>query len=315
MDHLYLRLSITDRCNLRCIYCMPEEGVRLVDHRDLLSYEEMLRVARVLSGLAPLKKVRVTGGEPLVRKGAIGLVSMLSKSLPGAEICMTTNGSILAPSARALKEAGLSRINVSLDSLEPERYRELTRGGELANVLAGIRAATDAGLSPIKVNCVLLAGLNDSEAGRFVEFAMDEGVEVRFLELMPIGQASEAIDHGRFASAADVFRRISESFDLHFIRNAGTSAEYEARRDGKIARIGLITPMTDPFCDRCDRVRLDSRGRLYPCLFSEKFVDAAALIRAGASDSDLDNAIREAFAAKSRPTIAHSAKRMSTVGG
>ena len=314
MDQVSLRLSITDRCNLRCDYCMPAEGVPHLEHREVLRYEEALAVARALSEVRPLRKVRVTGGEPLVRRGVVQFIALLASALPGVELCLTTNGALLAPVAGALKDAGLRRVNVSLDSLDPDRYRALTRGGELAEVLGGIRAAVRAGLAPVKVNGVLLKGVNDDEGEAFVRFATDEGVEVRFLELMSIGSAARVAER-RFVSGGVMLQRLSERFDVTPLGPEGTAEVYRMRRNGHEARVGFIRSVTEPFCGRCDRMRLDARGRLFPCLWSDGFVDAGRLLRSGASADALREAVREAVLSKVPRNGSSCVERMSAIGG
>ncbi|MEW6363020.1 MAG: GTP 3',8-cyclase MoaA [Acidobacteriota bacterium] len=311
---LSLRISITDRCNLRCAYCVPPEAVPHLEPKDILRYETMVRVAQIIDRVQPLRKARITGGEPLVRKGVVHLVSMLSAALPRCELCMTTNGALLTQHAKALKKAGLSRMNVSLDSLRPDRFRSLTRGGELQDVLAGIRAALDAGLSPVKINCVLLRGVNEDECEDFVHLAMDEGVTVRFLELMSLGQAA-ASWQDMYVPAAEVIERLSGRFEMIPMGRDTTADLYRARVDGRSASTGFIRSVSEPFCAGCNRLRLDARGRLSPCLFAEDALDLGAMLRDGADDESLRLAVERLLAGKTPPSRAHSPRLAMSVGG
>ncbi len=290
----YLRISVTDRCNLRCAYCMPEEGVPSLDHAEILSYEELLRVARVAVRLG-IWKIRVTGGEPLVRKGIVGFVGQLA-AIPGVrDLCLTTNGMLLADTAAELRRVGLRRVNVSLDTLNPERFRRITRRPGLDRVIAGIRAARDQGLRPVKVNVVAMRGLNDDELPDFVAFARTEGVEVRFIEFMP---GSGEWDESRVIPAAEVLERLSGRFRLEPVRelrSSGPSRTYQLP-DG--TRIGVISPLSDHFCGTCNRLRLTAAGRLRTCLFSNREIDLRRVLRSGVDDGALEHVLREAVARK-----------------
>lgn len=257
----YLRVSITDLCNLRCRYCMPE-GVCQKRHEDILSFEE---IAEIVSAAAKLgvKKVRITGGEPLVRRGCVDLVRMVA-DIPGIEeVDMTTNGVLLSRYAGELKAAGLRRVNISLDSLDPEKYAQITGGGTLKSALDGIRAAFDAGLTPVKLNTVLIGGFNDDEITVFVDLTRDRPLELRFIELMPMG--------GQFGKEAYVpGSRVLEAVpELREIPQDGGVARLYRLPEG-LGRVGLISPLSRHFCGSCNRLRLTSEGRLKPCLHSNQ---------------------------------------------
>ncbi len=258
----YLRISVTDLCNLRCKYCIPEKGVPLKQHDDILSFEEIERIVREAAELG-VTKVRITGGEPLVRRGISDLVRMVA-AVPGIrDIALTTNGLLLAKQAALLKEAGLHRVNISLDSLDPDKYREITRGGDLEQVLEGIRIAREIGLTPIKINAVLIGGFNDSEIESFVELTRNEPIDVRFIELMPIGEASTwSSEH--FISNDTVLKRVPGLMPLP-VNDKTSPARYFAL-SGARGKVGLINPISSHFCASCNRIRLTADGRLKPCL-------------------------------------------------
>ncbi len=263
----YLRLSITDRCNLRCVYCMPAEGVPKVAHTQILRYETMLAVvaAAVAEGV---HRVRVTGGEPLVRKGVVDLVRRLAAFPEIDDLSLTTNGVLLAGFAAPLREAGLHRVNVSLDSLRPGRFARITRGGRIDEVLAGIEAAVRCGLAPVKVNVVIIPGENDDEIEDFGRFAQERPVDVRFIERMPF-QAAAA--DAPFVPQAAVMERLSRFLTLapDDTRAGGGPAEMFRLANGR-GRIGFISSRTHPFCQSCHRLRLTATGQLLPCLDSRE---------------------------------------------
>lgn len=266
----YLRLSVTDRCNCRCTYCMPAGGVPALAHDDICGFEELVEIVRALASLG-VRKVRLTGGEPLVRRGIVDLVRML-REVPGIEeLDLTTNATLLAPLAAPLRAAGVDRINVSLDSLDPERYAAITRGGRLADALAGLAAARDAGFSGTKINCVLMGGVNDDEIPRLAGLAREHPVDVRFIELMPIGEAA-SWPRASFLGAGVVLERVPG------LERAGAQGVAELYRGpGWAGRVGLIRPMSHRFCDACTRVRVTSDGRLKPCLHSADEVSLRGL--------------------------------------
>jgi GTP 3',8-cyclase len=276
-----LRVSITDRCNFRCAYCMPEEGMQWLARDELLTYEEIARVARVCVEHFGFNAVRITGGEPLVRAHVTRLVQMLAPL--GVDIAMTTNGVKLPEIARELVVAGLRRINVSLDTLRPERFLALTKRDELPRVLAGIDAARDAGLSPVKVNAVIMRGINDDEVVDIARFGRERGVGVRFIEFMPL-DAQGQWSQDKVVPAQEIIDRVDAVFPLD--RSRGVDRDHiepAARyvyRDGA-GDVGVIASVTEPFCDHCDRVRLTAEGQFRTCLFALEETDLRAELRAG----------------------------------
>ena len=280
----YLRISITDRCNYRCRYCMPEEGVEKRAHGDICSLEELrdMAAAAVRCGV---KKIRVTGGEPLVRRGAVDFCRMLSE-IPGVEeLCLTTNGSLLAEQAAALREVGVTRLNVSLDTLKEERFRAITRAGTLSDVLRGLESAERAGFEKIKLNCVLLGGVNDDEIADFAALTRAHDWQVRFIERMPMGCGR---DFGAYLPAQTVLERCPE---LEPVSHDGVAAC--CRFPGAKGTVGLIAPMSHAFCSECSRIRITADGKLKPCLHS-----AAELSLRGLSGDELEAAIRRGILMK-----------------
>ena len=264
---LSLRISVTDRCQLRCLYCMPHGGVPKISHEDVLSFEEILHFVRAVKSHFGLSKVRVTGGEPLVRKGIVNLIRML-KQEHISDIALTTNGQKLAEMADDLKHAGLGRINVSLDSLNPKTFRMLTYGGELRRTLLGIEAARRCGLTPVKINTVVMKGYNDNEVVELVNFALDTGCQIRFLELMPIACA-QTMFCDRFVPTSEVRDKLEKFFTLQSIvcERGQTSRDFSVcDRHCRRGIVGFISPQTRPFCSTCARLRLTSTGRLISCL-------------------------------------------------
>ena len=309
----YLRISVTDRCNLRCIYCMPEEGVPLVQHENILRFEEILAMVQACVELG-IDKIRITGGEPLVRSGVAGLVRMISGIIGIRDISMTTNGIRLAEYAGVLKEAGLHRVNISLDTLKADRYRKITRLGELDDVLKGIEFAGRAGFSPVKVNMVPMKGINDDEIIDFARMTRDNGWHVRFIELMPLNRAAG------FVPSAEV-RTIIESLGPlePYAGLTGNGAARYFRLPGSAGTIGFISPVTEPFCEECNRLRLSSTGMLFACLFSKEGVDIRTPVRRGANNEEIRSLIMQAI--KDKPSQHHFAaggienKKMSSIGG
>jgi len=324
-DHInrkieYLRISITDRCNLRCVYCMPEEGVPALSHDEVLSYEEVVRIVKVAAA-AGITKVRLTGGEPLVRKGVEGLIKQIA-AVPGIEdLSLTTNGFLLSGMAEGLMHAGLKRINVSLDSLDPVRYEELTRGGVLHKVLAGIEKAERLGFGPIKINMVPIRGLNDDEVGEFARLTLAKPYHVRFIEFMPIG-AREMWDETKVVPTSEIKATIAKLGELELVKTGGSDGPAILYRlPGAKGIIGFISPLTDHFCGECNRLRLTADGKLRPCLFSESEIDLKTPMRAGCDDSELARLLGVALSVK--PEGHHMAdgiknkyhRTMSRIGG
>ena len=280
----YLRISITDRCNYRCRYCMPEEGVEKRAHGDICSLE-VLRDMAAAAVRCGVRKIRVTGGEPLVRRGAVDFCRMLAE-IPGVEeLCLTTNGSLLAEQAAALREAGVTRLNVSLDTLKEERFRAITRAGALSDVLRGLESAERAGFEKIKLNCVLLGGVNDDEIADFAALTRAHDWQVRFIERMPMGCGR---DFGAYLPAQTVLERCPE---LEPVSHDGVAAC--CRFPGAKGTVGLIAPMSHAFCSECSRIRITADGKLKPCLHS-----AAELSLRGLSGDELEAAIRRGILMK-----------------
>jgi len=316
--HDDLRVSVTDRCNLRCVYCMPEEGMTFLPREDLLSFDEIVRVARVARGLG-VTSLRLTGGEPLVRKGLPDLVARLA-ALGFQDLALTTNATRLAPVAPALVDAGLTRVNISCDSLRPERFAEVRRRGELPTVLRAMDVAEAAGLRPIKVNVVLLRGVNDDEIEDFASFARETGRVVRFIEFMPL-DAQGAWDRSSLVPGAEVYARVAALWPLRAISREGDVAPAErfAFTDGR-GEIGLISSVTQPFCGTCNRLRLTADGGIRNCLFSDDERPVRDALRAGDEDA-VARLFRQAVWAKfpghaiNEPAFLRPARSMSMIGG
>lgn len=274
----YLRVSVTDRCNLRCIYCMPEEGI--IDkkrHSEMLTLEEIYEVVKACASLG-VKKVRITGGEPLTRKGITSLVQKINHIEGIKDIAMTTNGLLLKKYAKELKEAGLKRVNVSLDTMKEEKYKYITRFGSLKDVLDGMEEAKKVGLLPLKINVVLIGGFNDDEIEDFVKLTLDEDIQVRFIELMPIGQASSWARENFIPNTLilDKFK------DLMPVQKEDKSSPAEYYRlPGAKGMIGLINPISHQFCNNCNRLRLTADGKIKPCLHSNQEIDVREAIKTG----------------------------------
>lgn len=284
----YLRLSVTDRCNLRCLYCMPDEGVESVGHDRILSYEEMARIAAAAVRLG-VRKIRVTGGEPLVRRGLVGFIRTLAQ-LPGSpEIALTTNGLLLAEYADQLKEAGLARVNVSLDTLRPERFAELTRRGGLQQVLDGLEAAQKAGLAPIKINMVPIQGVNDDEIADFAKLTLQRKCDIRFIEFMPV-RSDLGYSADQRVAEADIIAALKEVAPLQPVEHGeldGPARMY--RYENSKGQLGVITAVSRHFCGECNRLRLTADGRLRPCLMSDDEIDLLTALREqDPSESELE---------------------------
>ncbi|MEW6723901.1 MAG: GTP 3',8-cyclase MoaA [Bacillota bacterium] len=294
----YLRISATDLCNLRCRYCMPADGVKKKRHEEILSYEELLRIAGAAVGLG-VRLIRLTGGEPLVRPGLVGFVRALA-GLPGIEdLSLTTNGVLLGPLADELKQAGLKRVNISLDTLKPERYAELTGCDLWSAAWTGVEAALAADLRPVKLNAVIIRGVNDDDIADLAGLTRQYPLDVRFIELMPIGLGQVYGQDGLITSD-EMLERLRDALGASLAPTtsdgAGPAAYY--RLPDARGRIGFIAPMSHSFCETCNRVRLTAEGRIYPCLASEVAYDLGQLVRAGADDERLQAALTEATAAK-----------------
>lgn len=292
-----LRISVTDRCNFRCGYCMPYEEYDWVKRADLLTYEEMNRIARICVGLG-VEKIRLTGGEPLVRKDLHQLVRLLS-AIPGLkDFGLTTNGSCLSDQAAKLRAAGLKRINISLDTLNAVKFRGITQRGELAPVLDGIFAAKRAGLQSIKINAVIVRGINDDEILDLVQFGRENSLVLRFIEYMDVGN-SNGWNMEKVVSKKEIMDVIHRRFPLKVVGRQGGRApavDYEFLDGG--GRIGVIGSVTEPFCGTCDRARLTPDGKLVTCLFAPMGHDLKGLLRQGASDEHMADVIRSIWAGR-----------------
>lgn len=307
-DIYYLRLSVTDLCNFRCVYCMPEDGVEKRRHCDILSVEEIEEIvsAAVRCGI---RKVRVTGGEPLVRRGIVEICRRIAAIPEVEELCMTTNGALLNKYASPLREAGVDRLNISLDTLDPEKYRMITRSGRLADTLAGIDAAVQAGFNNIKINAVLIGGVNDSEIRQLLELTY-KNVNVRFIELMPIGECA-GWSHERFISNSKVLEAAPE---LREVGSSGVAKLY--RLPGGSGTVGLISPISSHFCPTCNRIRVTADGKLKPCLHSAEEVNLRGL-----HGQELIETIKNAIAIKPRrhhldeSEKSDSVRNMNAIGG
>jgi cyclic pyranopterin phosphate synthase len=282
----YLRLSVTDRCNLRCRYCQPIQGAVLIPRRDILSFEEMERLVGLFTRLG-IRKVRLTGGEPLVRRGLPRFVRRLCR-LPGLEeVALTTNGVFLAQQARELKAAGLGRVNISLDSLKPQRLARITGRDCFAQVWRGIQAAEEVGFRPLKLNMVVMKGINDDEIPDFVELARQRPYFIRFIEYMSVGHDNRW-SYQRFLDTETTLRRVGGLCRLVPVPRRGLDGPARSFRiQGGRGGIGFISPVSDHFCNQCNRLRLTPEGHLRTCLFSDREVDLRAPLRAGCSDEEL----------------------------
>ncbi len=316
-----LRISLTDRCNFRCVYCMPEEGMPWLPKREILTYEEILRLARIFIGLG-VRTVRLTGGEPLMRQDIAVLIDGLIRLDPELDLSMTTNGFFLADKAEQLARAGLKRINVSLDSLRPERFeRMVRRDGQLVfRILDGMRRARQLGLSPIKVNCVVMRGYNDDELLDFVRLGRAEGYQVRFIEYMPLDAQGEWT-MPTVVPGSEILARIDAVYPV--MRAPGNSSEPATVyrfADGR-GSVGVIASVTEPFCDHCNRVRITADGHLRTCLFSLTEHDLKGLMRSGATDAELADCVvaavwkKEAGHKINQPDFVKPERSMSAIGG
>ncbi len=283
----YLRLSVTDRCNLRCRYCMPAEGVPWLPPQDILRFEELERIARQAIALG-LDKIRVTGGEPLVRKGVIAFLERLVAMSGLRSLVLTTNGLMLAQMAGDLRRAGVERLNVSLDSLRPETFSRITRGGDLQQVLDGIAAAEAAGFPPVKINAVVMRGVNDDEVADFAELTLRQAYTVRFIEYMPT--LNDAEWRSSWVAGGEILQRLEQRYRLQPLPTAEPCgpARY-FRIEGAAGKIGIITPISNHFCDRCNRIRVTASGLAKGCLFARGGIDLKPYLRQG------DEALREAL--------------------
>ncbi|MGW3413286.1 GTP 3',8-cyclase MoaA [Streptomyces sp. NPDC000888] len=317
-----LRVSLTDRCNLRCTYCMPEEGLRWLPKPELLTDDEIVRMVSIAVTELGVTEVRFTGGEPLLRPGLVGIVERCAALDPRPRISLTTNGIGLARTAEALRTAGLDRVNVSLDSLNPEVFRTLTRRDRHHDVLAGLTAAHDAGLTPVKVNTVLMRGVNDDESADLLDWALRHGYELRFIEQMPL-DAQHGWQRGDMVTAAEILEKLSARFTLtpeaSSVRGSAPAERWLV--DGGPGRVGVIASVTRPFCRTCDRTRLTADGQVRDCLFAREESDLRAVLRSGASDRQIADRWRTAMWGKKPgsglddPSFLQPQRPMSAIGG
>jgi GTP 3',8-cyclase len=315
-----LRVSVIDRCNFRCTYCMPAEGLPWLPRADLLTPDELERIVRLLVGLG-IREVKLTGGEPTVRPDLAAIVRRIRSIDPHLDLSLTTNGYLLDRLAGSLAQAGLDRVTVSCDSLLNHRFAEMTRRDALDAVLAGMDAAGRAGLSPLKVNCVVIAGTNDDEVVAFARLARRTGAEVRFIEYMPL-DAEERWAGDRVVPSAELRRRIDAVFPLVASQGDGTQPARTYRfRDGAPGGVGFVSSVTEPFCESCNRIRITADGQLRACLFSLEETDLRSPLRAGADDGDLEALIRTGVRSKwaghriGRPDFVRPGRSMSMIGG
>jgi cyclic pyranopterin phosphate synthase len=315
----YLRISVTDRCNLRCIYCMPPEGVPQISHSEILSYEEIRTVVHAAAELG-IYKIRLTGGEPLVRADLPELIRMLSQIKGIEELSLTTNGTVLKKYTLELKQAGLSRVNVSLDTLKPDRFQYITRLGKLEAVLEGIRAAKEAGFEPVKINTVIMRGMNDDEILDFARMTYEDGWHIRFIELMPFKDVAEFVPSIELRQHISLLGKLESCPDSIGITGNGPATYY--RLAGAEGTIGFISPLTETsFCSRCNRMRLTPDGKLRPCLLGEDEIDLKTPLRNNASMEELKSLILKAVASKPEhhhlkgDNVRPVNRKMSQIGG
>lgn len=311
----YLRVSVTDRCNLRCRYCLPPEGVSLLPHSEILRLEEIERVVRAAT-LVGVRKVRLTGGEPLVRQGLARLVSMLAEIPEIDDLALTTNGTLLASRVRELKGAGLKRVNVSLDTLRPERFSWITRGGELGDVFRGIEAALEFALHPVKLNAVVIEGFNADEVVDLARLTLERPLHVRFIELMPFGPAGEWAKTG-FVSTAQVRAELEAAFGtlIEVSKPAGGGPARYYRIAGAAGTIGFISGVSGHICSRCNRLRLTAAGKLRTCLFGTEEVEFKEPLRSGATLAKLAELFVQAVRKKAARKTAPGGEAMVKIGG
>lgn len=293
----YLRISVTDRCNLRCRYCMPEEGIPLIPHEKILTYEEILRLVRVFVSEG-IYKIRLTGGEPLIRKGIIEFIANLSKIEGIKDLSLTTNGILLRDFAKELKRAGLNRVNISLDTLRKDRFHQITRRNGFERVWEGIQEAINVDLSPIKINMVAIKGMNDDEIESFAQLTFHLPLTVRYIEYMPSGNGEEWKE-GSILTIKEIKGRLEKMAPL--IPIPSNSLDGPARRfhfEGALGEIGLIGPVSDHFCGNCNRLRLTPDGKIRTCLFSDEEIDVREYLRNGAGDEELRKRLLEALKTK-----------------
>jgi cyclic pyranopterin phosphate synthase len=318
--HSDLRVSLTDKCNLRCTYCMPAEGLDWLPSPDLLTDDEVVRLVGLAVSQLGITAVRLTGGEPLLRRGLVDIVGRLAALEPRPKLALTTNGIGLARLAGELAAAGLDRVNVSLDTLQRERFQEMTRRDRLDDVLAGLEAAAAAGLVPVKVNAVLMRGVNDDEALDLLDFCLERGYEMRFIEQMPL-DAQHSWTRADMVTAEELLESLGAAHTLTPLAGRGSAPAEDFLVDDGPATVGVIASVTKPFCAACDRVRLTADGQLRNCLFAREESDLRGPLRSGATDAELAARFRASIAGKRAghgiddPTFLQPDRPMSAIGG
>lgn len=315
----YLRVSITDLCNFRCIYCRPPEGVPLISHSDILRYEEILRIVIAAKKLG-IRKVRITGGEPLVRRGVVDFIYRLNSEIDLEDVALTTNGSKLPEMAKSLYQAGVKRVNISLDTLRRECFHSITGTDELDRVLKGIDECLEVGFDPIKINVVLLKGINEVDIADFAGLTIDKPIDIRFIERMPFGAEVSPPNSPASFSALQTLKIIKRVFgELEPMKRsemAGPATMFKI--NGALGKIGIIDPISGHFCGACNRIRLTARGSLRPCLLSSKEIDMKSFLRAAPSDREIEAYIKAAVLAKPASRFSNIDKisgSMNAIGG
>ncbi|WP_022854290.1 GTP 3',8-cyclase MoaA [Thermodesulfatator atlanticus] len=311
----YLRVSVTDRCNLRCFYCSSKDAIAWLPHEEILSYEELLEIVKVAISLG-IEKIRLTGGEPLVRKDFVSLVAAISK-IPGLrDLSLTTNGILLAEFAEDLKKAGLNRINISLDTLDPKKYKTICGYNKLGDVLRGIDKALEMGFSPVKINTVVMKGLNEDEILDLAKLTIERPVEVRFIEFMPVGDGA-AWEEKYFMPVAEIKKRVEMLGPLVPAQKIGAGPARVYTLPNACGKIGFISAITEHFCDKCNRLRLTPEGKLRMCLFSDEEIDLKPYLRGNFSRKDLKEAFLKAIKNKpAKRSLSFSPHRiMRSIGG
>ena len=315
--HKDFRISVTDRCNFRCQYCMPEEGLDWLKREELLSFEEITRITKILVENYGINSVRLTGGEPTLRANLSDLISMLSK-LP-IEIALTTNGISSDKNAHNFRSAGLHRVNISIDSLKAERFKEITLRDDMKKVITGIEASIEAGLSPVKINVVVMRGINDDEIIEFAKFGRERGVIVRFIEFMPL-DADEKWSTLSVVSLEEIFSAINSVYPLEVVKRSNAPASRFRYVDGQ-GEIGIVASVTQKFCDTCDRIRITADGQFRNCLFSNEEFDLKEALRSESSDKEICELLEMAVSAKreghgiGNVDFIRPARSMSQIGG
>jgi GTP 3',8-cyclase len=318
--HTDLRVSLTDKCNLRCTYCMPAEGLDWLPSPELLTDDEVVRLVTIAVRDLGIRAVRLTGGEPLLRRGLVDIVAQLAALDPRPKLALTTNGIGLAKIAAELGAAGIDRVNVSLDTLRADRFQTLSRRDRLDDVLAGLDAALASGLSPVKVNAVLMRGVNDDEALDLLHYCLERDLALRFIEQMPL-DAQHGWDRTIMVTAEEILAMLTTAHDLTPVAERGSSPAEEFLVDGGPATVGVIASVSRPFCGSCDRVRLTADGQIRNCLFAREESDLRAALRDGSDDEEIARRIRVSIAGKRAghgiddPTFLQPDRPMSAIGG